>query len=252
MNETVQSASATTKRLRQFLLAFLLLIAAVWASSYYSQWAVRRRAEHLLTDIHTLNVNQSKWSDAQALMKKWSDYGSSPGPCTADFCNYRITMVQSLPQMMIGYPDPGVHNWLPHIVSHLGLRSAAARGGFSVQHGVVTAKWFAEQVSLPVQAWGQPNGAYIPDLAVSSGEYPGYPNIDTGLALHPYRRARDWKGDYGITIYFLPQEDPAEQTRLMDFQLICITRFHPCRDEGDILPEARRMLQEEEPAGTTR
>lgn len=250
MNETALRANAATSRLRQFLLVFLLLIAAVWASSYYEQWALRLRAQHLLADIRALNLNQSKSQDAQALMKKWGDYASTPGSCTPDFCNYRITMVQSLPQIMIGYPDPGVHNWLPRIISHLGLRSAAARAGFSVQKGVVTAKWFAEQVSLPVRAWGQPNGTYIPDLAVSSGEYPGFPNIDTGLALHPYRRARDWKGDYGITIYFLSQEDPAEQARLMDFQLTCITQFHPCNDQGDILPEARRMLDEEEPAPT--
>jgi hypothetical protein len=244
--------NAIAKRLRQFLLAFLLLIAAVWSSSYYAQWALRWRAEHMLADIRSLNLNQTKWQDAQALMKKWSNYGVSPGNCTSDFCNYRITIVQSLPQMLVGYPDPGVHNWLPRIANHLGLRSAAARGGFSVEKGVVTAKWFAEQVTLPVNAWGQPNGAYTPDLAVSSGEYRGFPNIDTGLALHPYRRARDWKGAYGITVYFLPQEDPAEQTQLMNFQFDCITRFHPCRDQGDILPEARRMLEEEEPAPSTR
>ena len=249
-NATAQPTNATAKRLRQVLLVFLLLVLAVWGSSYYAQWALRWRAEHMLTDIRALNVNQSNWQAAQALMKKWSDYASTPANCTSDFCNYRITMVQSLPQMLVGYPDPGAHNWLPRIVSHLGLRSAAARAGFSVQHGVVTAKWFAEQVSLPTQDWYLRQGAYVPDLAVSSGEYPGFPNIDTGLALHPYRRARNWKGPYGITIYFLPQEDPAEQTRLMDFQLTCVTRFHPCRDEGDIQPEARRMLDEEEPAPT--
>ena len=250
MIENVNPMNENAKRIRRTLPFVVLVILAVWASSYYSQWAVRWRAEHLLSDIHSLNVNQSKWSDAQVLMNKWSGYGTSAGNCTADLCNYRITFVQSLPQMLVGYPDQGVHNWLPRIVGHLGLRSAAVRGGFTVQHGVVTAKWFAEQVSLPVGAWGQPDGGYIPDIAVSSGEYPAFPNVNTGLALHPYRRARDWKGPYGVTVYFLLQEEPAEQAALMDFQLTCITRFHPCLNEGDILPEARRLLQEEEPAPT--
>jgi hypothetical protein len=70
--------------------------------------------------------------------------------------------------------------------------------------------------------------------------------------LHPYRRVRNWKGAYGVTAQFLPQEDPAEQTRLMDFQFTCITRFSPCLSEGDILPEAQRNLDEQEHSPGTR
>lgn len=231
---------------RKILLVLLLVLLAVWTSSEYEQWAVRLRGQHLLADIRSLNMDQSTWADAQRVISKWSEYGSSAGKCTANLCNYRITLVQSLPQFFIGYPDKGIHNWLPRILAHLGMRSAAARGGFTVQRGVVISKWFAEQVSLPVSAWGAPNGAYVPDLAISSGEFPGFPP-DSGPPVHPYRRVRDWGGPYGITVHFVAQEDPAEQARLMDFQFACITRFTPCRSEGDILPEAWRMLQEQDP-----
>jgi hypothetical protein len=76
-------------------------------------------------------------------------------------CIYRITLVQVLPPFAVGYPDKGVHNWLPRLADHLGLRSVAVRAGFSVKNGVVTSKWFAEQVSLPVSAWGPPGAALL-------------------------------------------------------------------------------------------
>jgi hypothetical protein len=240
------------KRSRQIALVILLLLCVVWVEAEASQWLLRRRAEHLLADVRSLDVNRSGWPEAQVVMQKWSCYAVPTGSCTADACTYRVDLLQVLPQMLIGYPDPGVKNWLPRIVDRAGLRSAAARAGFTVEHGVVTSKWFAEQVALPVRAWGLPGGAYVPDLAVSSGEFLGFPDVPTSPPLHPYRRIRNWKGPYGVTVQFLPQESSAEQALLLDFQFSCITRFSPCLNQGDILPEAWKNLQEQEHSSGTR
>jgi len=240
------SMNSARKLLRKILLILCLIVLAAWSSSYYSQWAVRWRAQNLLSEVRALNVNQSHFTDAQPLIKKWAAYGAPVGACTSDSCVYRITLVQVLPPFAVGYPDKGVHNWLPRLADHLALRSVAVRAGFSVKNGVVASKWFAEQVSLPVSAWGPPGGTFIPDLAISSGEFSAFtPNAGPDSPSHPYLRIRDWHGPYGITVQFLPQEDPSEQTALMDFRLTCITRYSPCRSQSDILPEALRILQQE-------
>ena len=127
----------------------------------------------------------------------------------------------------------------------------SVRGGFNITHGVVTAKWFAEQVSLPVQAWDSSaispaSAAYIPALAVSSGEFAEYPHNATLPSSHPYRRVQNFKGALGITVYTLPQEDASERAALLDFQFSCITRFSPCLSQADILPEAWKMAEEQE------
>jgi hypothetical protein len=244
--------NAATKLLRQVLLTSLVLLAAVWASAEGAQWLLRWRAQHLLADIRSLDVNRSGWSDAQRVMNKWKSYAVITGPCTADACTYRVDLLQILPQMFIGYPDKGVKNWLPRLVDQTGLRSAAARGGFTVEHGVVTSKWFAEQVAAPVRNWFLRDGAYVPDLAVSSGEFLGFAAGATGPTPHPYRRVLNFKGPYGITVQFLPQEDTSEQAALLDFHFSCITQFTPCETEGEILPAAWQDLQDQEQIPGTR
>jgi len=239
---------------RRLLVAVLFVLGVAWVETQAAQWILRTRAQNLLADVRSLNVNHSRWPDAQQLIAKWGRWGTTAGDCNAEICIYRITIVEVLPQSLTGYPDPGVKNWLPRIVNHLGLRNAAVRAGFSVQHGIVTSKWFAEQVSLPVSAWNFPPGQprVVPNLALSSGEFAAFPEVTTGPGLHPYRRVRDWHGLYGVTVHFLPQEDAAEKTALMDFNLSCITQFSPCLNEGQILPAAARDLREQTQSRPTR
>jgi hypothetical protein len=225
------------------MLSILLIFTVAWATEEGSQLLVRWRAQRLLADIDSISVNRSGWSDAQALMKKWGDLGAPAASCTAELCNYRVTLLQVLPRELIGYPDKGVKNWLPRIMDHIGLRSVAVRAGINVEHGVIMSKWFAEQVSLPVSAWGSAGNTYIPDLAISSGEYTRYPDYATKPSAYPYRRIQNFEGPYGITVYFMPQEEAGERAALMDFHLTCITRFSPCLSQGDILPEAWKMAQ---------
>jgi hypothetical protein len=54
--------------------------------------------------------------------------------------------------------------------------------------------------------------------------------------------AQHLKGYLQIT--FSPDEDPAEQSALMDFRFSCITQFRPCETEAEFLPEGASMLQE--------
>jgi hypothetical protein len=113
-----------------------------------------------------------------------------------------------------------------------------------VEHGIVTRKWFLEQVRLPVRVWYLRDGAYVPDLAVSSRESTQLPNIKGYPRPDPYRMARNMRGPYGVVVWFMPQEESDEKAALMNFRFSCITRFSPCLREDEILPEGWRILQE--------
>jgi hypothetical protein len=227
---------------RQFFLALLVLLVVAWVSGEATQWILRNRAQHLLADIQAINVDRSRWADVQPTMQRWSKWSSTPRACTADSCDYRISIEQSLPRILVGNPNNGIGNWLPRLVDRTGLRSTAARGGFTVEHGVVTAKWFGEQVTLPVADWEQTTG-YIPYLSVLSGESSKFHVTLPGpKPLHPNRMVQPIN-NY-LVVSFTPDEDPSEKAQLMDFRLTCITQLTPCHSEREILPEAWRMLQE--------
>jgi hypothetical protein len=232
------------------LLYLLVLLVAAWVSGEGYQWLLRWRAERLLTDVRALGIHRSGWPDAQKMMNKWGQWSVPTASCTADACTYQINLAQTMLPILGGTPGKGARNWLPRMVGHLGLRSAAARAGFTVQHGVVTEKWFGEQVTLPVQDW-DPSEGYVPYLSVSSHasskfhdrpQAPNQPFPNRLVQIYPH----------GMNASYASDEDPSEQALLMDFRFTCITRIRPCRDVAEILPEGWRTLQEEQHRANTR
>jgi hypothetical protein len=92
---------------------------------------------------------------------------------------------------------------------------------------------------------------YVPYLSVSSAETSHFREMTAGQKLlHPKRLVQN--KEFYIAVTFSPDEDPAEQSALMDFRFDCITRFRPCESQADILPEALRLLQERQLSGPTR
>jgi len=238
--------NAMLRTCRQILLVILVLLAAAWATGEAEQWLLRWRANKLLSDVRSLEVERSGWADAQQVMRKWGQWGSYKGSCTSQACMYQINLVQTLPPVLGGYPGKGVNNWLPKLMGHLGLRGGAARAGFAIEQGVLTQMWFGEQVTLPVQDWDL-SGHYVPYLSVASGGYSRFPLHTSEFPhLHPYRMVQAYP--HGMTVIYSPEEAPAERALLLDFRFTCITRLRPCRSEGEMLPEGWRMLQEQQQA----
>src|SRR5260370_11473827 len=78
-------------KLCQWVLTSLLVIYLILlATLQINQRITRRRAEHLLSDLRGLQLERSSWSDAQALMQRWSRWGHYEGTCDADHCDYWI------------------------------------------------------------------------------------------------------------------------------------------------------------------
>jgi hypothetical protein len=225
------------------LAALAVLVVSAWAIAYAGQWLLRWRAERLLGEIRSLQVNRSTLAEVKPLIAKWSKTQEVSTDCTAEDCQYGVTLTDVLPAPLRGYPDDGVKNYLPRLMDHIGLRSASAVGGIRVRNGVVTERTFIENVSLPVSVWFERGGAFVPDLLVWSSEISSFRGYDF-TPLYPHRVARNLKGPYGVKITFVPEEQADVQKALMDFRLHCITRFSPCLEESEILPESSKLLEE--------
>lgn len=209
-----------------------------------AQLLLRWRGQKLLAEIRTLHAGRSTWADVQPIMREWDSWSAPKGACSEEACTYQIDVIQTLPPFLLGDPNGGAKNWIPRIVDHTGLRSAAVRAGFEIQRGVVATRWFGVQVTPPVRDWGVPDG-YVPYLSVSSAESSQFHEHNVGQKLlHPNRLAQN-KAAY-IAVTFAPEEEPAEQSALMNFSFSCITRLTPCESEGQILPEALVIWQEQQ------
>jgi hypothetical protein len=237
------SMSSARSTVRQYLLALLFVLSVAWISGEAAQLLLRWRAQKLLADIASLHAGRSTWSDAQPMMQKWESCSVPKGPCTTESCTYQVDIIQTLPPFMVGDPAPGARNYIPRLMDHVGLRSAAARGGFTVDHGTIVFRWFGVQVTPPVSNWGISDG-YIPYISASSAQTSQFrERAGDQRLLHPNRMVQH-KDSY-VAVTFSSDEDPAVQSALMDFHFSCITRLRPCESEADLLPEGMRMWQEQ-------
>ncbi|MGA9671830.1 MAG: hypothetical protein WBQ94_21640, partial [Terracidiphilus sp.] len=223
---------------RLVVAAFFLLISA-WLLAEVFQYRLRWRAESMLADIRSLNVNQSSATETKSILNKWERWGEIQTSCRGDSCQYfvRVTCLPSSILILNRNPDAIAKNLMLRIADNVGLRSSATGAGFTLEHGIVTGKEFAEQVSLPVRDWYSRERAYVPELLVSSGETTRFRDVDDNylLASHPSRMARYAKGPWYMMVKFKPDESNAEKSALMDFRFSCITQFLPCKSEREIL-----------------
>jgi len=97
--------------------------------------ALPHAAEALLTDIKSLNVNRSSWSDAQGFMMRWGHWGQWYGSCNEEDCSYsvRICYLSSVYPSFVFEEGPHLS---ARILELLGLRSAAVTARFDIVHGV--------------------------------------------------------------------------------------------------------------------
>lgn len=225
------------------------LLIVAWAVGEVLQWRMRWRAEKLLDDVRSLQVNRSTDAEARALLQKWARWGSVQTYCREDGCNAYVVVRRWMPEFMQAEPIGKAPQWLASLIDLTGLRASDFSARFDTKNGLVTGTGFTESIGLPVRDWYSRDGAYVPDLMVSSGESTEFNDHEREAYVqptHPHRIARRMKGPYGVFVKFTPKEMPAEKAALMDFHFGCVTQFIPCKDESEILPEGVRLLDQQE------
>jgi hypothetical protein len=239
-------------RISRVLLVITLSLGAGWLAMQLQQWLFRVRAQALLADIKSLEVNRSSWSDAQRLMIRWGKWGGWYGNCNAEECSYSIRICHLCLISPSFVMEDGPH-FATRLFELVGLRSSGAIASFHVTHGIVTEKAFGLEVTLPVSHWLRPGDhfwltdeigdTYWPSLAVASSENVKILSTPFAVAEHPDRSITQRR--IRLVASFTPEESREEKIALTDFHFDCITRWTPCTNRGELLPRAEAEYEAE-------
>jgi hypothetical protein len=198
---------------------------------------MRRRAEHLLSDLRGLQLERSSWNDAQALMRRWGRWGHYEGRCDADHCNYRIHLEQTAMRTGPVATSDLFFNLIrgsdETATRVLGAHFADVEGGFHLQNNLVVGTWLS--VATGLQGEGLLFSRVIGTRTRDLEPYDLWPEKDPHSEYRTVLRT-------GTIGYFFTEftaatkQEDVEWLTAVNFS--CITRWVPCREMGDLLPSA--------------
>jgi hypothetical protein len=232
---SVRAISLRTARVTAILLLTLLLLA--FALLQVKEHLLRKRNERLLSDFHSIRLNQTTWPEAQALMERWGKMGHARGPCSSMDCAYDITVI-GWPSLV---PDGGAGPWLdrlgrfPFVLRQLvGVRFSLLHLRFLVQDGAIR----RTQLNIAAETVGY--AGYMSEMLIyvrsrasisSSDEAMRTVGADEELGVHPnfvVGPESFCTGCETISLTFTPGIAPEELMRLTSFHLSCLTDNLPC------------------------
>jgi len=266
--------------LRRALLALLLgtavLFSLVLAASQVEQRLFRRRAELLLAEIQSLELRKTPWHEAKAQLERWRANTEIGSRCGEQWCSQTIT----LNQFVFGYVSernvfvrlddyfrwrlnlsysegPFVKfEWaLLRTYMRLGGRPARVVATAGMRNGIVWSKGY----SVYIQTYTHSVPDFLGDsigyaLMAESHSVPRFDYYGANWVSPPSRLHPDYiigrPSGCEICVYgwakFTPYADPADVQRLLQLDLSCLTRWHPCLAQDDIMPAAWAQHLEEQ------
>jgi hypothetical protein len=243
------------KDLRRWSLRILAgvfcLLLSLWGVGLVRQRIYRHRAEQLLADLRKIYPGMPQ-AEAEAILAPWKARGNLELRCDVapEACDDTVTLPPPLPEWLWLKDESGAWNnrklWLAHSLVYLGIRQAHTRGGFSFQHGTVQEVHFLFGLLTALDQWLLRSEPAVLGAATERMEELSYSTLDPeGATSNPSVRVRSLRPrDLGLSVVFSLSVSPGQRVRLMDFQLDCLTRLLPCRDEREILPEAARLFDQ--------
>lgn len=229
-----------------------ILVAGVSVHLRIEQYTFRRQAERLLSDVRELELEKASAEQVKVVVGKWgSEQWRGPeNPCTEDECIYRFQLVPKAAQGRI-FSDPFISALIPRPLEWLGLRPAVVHAWAQIRGKALTSVSFSVwtlgrgcdgQGRLECTLMGyadtkQRRSGWSsheqPDVKLKQsllhpnylvGAFPEWLNADTG-------------GSPAVIVWaeFSPDANTDEVSRLMQFDLSCLTRLLSCR-ERDLMP----------------
>jgi hypothetical protein len=219
--------------------AILALFAGLALFVQIEQRILRSRAERLLADMREMQSHPGTWADAQKIMQRWRLWGLSESFCTPEECFFYVRMVDPVDAFLLGNDDrpPKLH-WLIWSAQLLGEKFTFIEASLRVNHGIM------EESRFRMNFWGQDEGIAIAVNDLSTLDYKSerWQHPDYYVEKHPW-----CEGCVRFETGFTPFARPDKIRELTDFNFSCITRWSPCTTEGDVIPSAWRLYQEELP-----
>jgi hypothetical protein len=233
--------------LRYGLLTLLLALAVIISAIPIQQQILRHRAERLLADIRSLTLRRSSWIDVQGVFRRWGAWGHYDGACTQQNCSYTIELGDFT----------STHRYLTErllslepLYDFFGGRASLIRAEVDVQDGMIWSKGFWLFVEVPPE---QPPRNYAYTLEASARSVSRFVGFRSSLADHPNYIVKTPDACTGCTalqVEFTPYADRTDVERLMQFNLSCLTKWHPCREKAEIMPAAWTQYMSDADAGS--
>jgi hypothetical protein len=248
-----------------------VLLCAALAASQIEQHIFRRKAERLLADVQALELRQTPWSDVQSLLQRWRPDIDSRFPCNDSECSiimdeavfsflHSKTFFLRLDdylrwRMKLSYeegPFIRAEERLLPIYIRLGGRLALVSASFAARQGILWSKNFSINIWVdnPDLFAGNVYGLFA--AADTVPRFIGSPanSIAPQVELHPNYTIGGPDGcEVCIAgwVKFTPYANSADIHRLMQFDLSCLTRFHQCFTQTDVMPVAWKQYEAESP-----
>jgi len=216
-------------------LCAIVLILAV--AIQVDRHVLRRKAERLLADLKSLEMRKSTYQDAQLVIAHWKDSIHQEGPCQPSRCDVQIALGDLFTRHHVFLAN---HQRLAYVFGHvcrfLGARPAMIDGFVRVRKNIV---WGKGVNAVVTSHFGRDqNGGWFLFSLIGQAQSGSPEPISS---LHPeYRIGRPGGCTFCKKAYviFTPYANPADVRRLMDINFSCLTSWHPCETQADILPTA--------------
>jgi hypothetical protein len=204
------------------------------------QYLLRRRAEHLLSDVRSLELRKSSYSDARRIIDLWSSEVQQGGPCRQSWCVTEISLENIAWRYARFFSN---HQRILELYRRIGGRAALVRASIRVRDNIVWGKSFSVYVDSTYVDDGEGGRFYYTLI----GRFGSGSPTDVSY-LHPEYAIGRPGGCTGCIeghVVYTPFADAADIQRLSDVNLACLTQFHPCATQGDIIPSAWKELASE-------
>ena len=211
---------------------------------------LRRRAENLARELQRIEVGRTKFAQVQDTLRHWPTDYDGKAPCTEAECSAHVGFKD------FAYKHQDLFSnrvWLSGAYRVLGGRPARADLGVHVKNGIAVSK-----------SYTMSTGVFSSEVALSRSDKPGdgYMLIGTVTTRENLRGRRQtsthptywvgWPAGCEVCVAMEVEstpDAPAELMRSLDqLNFSCVTRwFKPCRERGDIMPEAWAEAKREGP-----
>jgi len=237
---------------KQKTLVVIGILLAPFVAIHIQEMIFRHRAEQLLADMRSLMMRKANLAEVQGVFNRWnhSDYRCPGSDCWLEVYLTNITWEVDSHDFA-----GNLRKAWSYLFTMLGGRRASVRVLAVGANGVV---WLIRYVVEMETSAGQDvkegdiGGTLSGEAAYTARFY----IFDDwrGLTLHSNylideaTTSRNWNPHRAANVYavFGPDADAADIARLMNFDLTCLTRWMPCREPRDLMPEAVAQEAKEE------
>ena len=202
------------------------------------QYLLRYRAEHLLSDIRSLELRKSTYADARKVIDRWWDKARQDGPCRQDWCDVEITLTNwtSRHVEFISRTPTRLRIWL-------GARPAIVDAGIRVRNNLILGKTIGGYIEGPCD---DSDGQTFCRTIIAHVRTGARRFIDARHPEYSFYTPSGCEICVDAQVILSPYTSQVDVQRLTDVNFSCITRWSPCETQEDILPTAWTDVQREE------